>query len=349
MKTQIVTSTQDEETSDTQDTDAEEPDGVEGELLELVPGEVNEKELRLHLFDGTIICGQLSLQSLSVVTEFGPLTIPIERVLEINPGLDSYPQMLADLDRLVEQLGDADYNQRLEARRELRLLGVTIKHELNRFTDDGNVDRKKYLDELKQEIAKMEAEWEDAEEDEKPVPYIRGDSIRTPDFTVVGKLQQSQFEINSKYGVLSVNLHEVKKVDRQISGRQEIRKKVIVKGDHYIDGSTVSTGIKVNRGDVINISAMGSIVMTPWGANRTSSPDGSNSYGWYAAGTIEGGALCMKIGDNDVPSKVGSKRRIVASRSGVLRLGIGIPSGYSGGNYQYPGQYDVRIVVTPGS
>ncbi len=347
---------QDLERASIQDPESDQTEKQEGDttetntvLIELPQEQVNEKEIRFHMFDGMIITGQLSSEILTVSTEFGTLQIPIDKVLEVNPGLNSYPQLLSNLEQLVEQLGDVDYAKRQAARKQMALMGVTIKYELERFSDGGNAERKKHLEELKAEIARTEMELENFDDAETIKPFIRGDSVRTPDFTVVGKIEQSQFELKSKYGSLTLQLRDIQRIDRQRTGSQEIRRSVVVTGNHFIDSNTMTANIKVNKGDVVTVNASGSIVMTPWGSNRSSTPNGSSTYGWFIDGKIEGGALCAKIGDSGEPIKIGSRGRFTADRSGVLKFGVAMQAGYSGGNYQYPGQYDVKITVRSGT
>lgn len=339
-----------------EDQEQEEEDGTkkeseeeEQDLISVTKPEVQTKEMLLHLWDGTVIAGELSTAEITVSTDYGTLNIPVDKVVEATPGLDSYPQILTNLDTLVEQLGANDYNTRQKARKELAGMGLKIKHELDRFGDGGNAERKKHLDELKKELLRLEEEADDFEEEENPIrPFIRGDSLTTPTFTVVGKIQQEVFQVKSKYGLLTVKLQDVKKIDRPRAAGGEIRRSIVVTGGHFIQSNLKSSGIRVNKGDIITVSAEGSITMTPWGSNRTSTPDGSTSYGWYINNQIAGGALAAKIGDSGQPINVGSRKRFVAKKSGVLKFGIGMQAAYASGSYNFPGQYKVKVTVKAG-
>src|SRR4051794_19854376 len=47
------------------------------------------KHIRLHLLDGSVISGDLSVSQISVETAFGKLVVPIDRIRSFTPGLDS--------------------------------------------------------------------------------------------------------------------------------------------------------------------------------------------------------------------------------------------------------------------
>src|SRR5687767_10347418 len=53
------------------------------------------KHIRLHLLDGSVISGDLSVSEIEVETSFGKLVVPIDRIRSLKPGLDSYPKVLA--------------------------------------------------------------------------------------------------------------------------------------------------------------------------------------------------------------------------------------------------------------
>ncbi len=106
----------------------------------------------------------------------------------------------------------------------------------------------------------------------------------------------------------------------------------------------VDCGIRVKRGDKISVSADGQIIMTPWGTEMKSTPDGGPNFDWYIQDKIPGGALVAKIGGGEV-QKVGAKWTFVADRSGVLRFAVAMNDQYA--DQAFPGNYNVRIRVKP--
>ncbi len=124
-----------------------------------------------------------------------------------------------------------------------------------------------------------------------------------------------------------------------------MRKSVQVPGDNLVQRSFKNSGIKVEAGDKITLKADGSIIMSPWGGEQTSSPEGGANFGWYIPNQIYGGALVAKIGDKGAVFKVGSKHSFVAKSSGTLQFAVAMQHQYSQQGYSYPGNYNVRVTV----
>jgi hypothetical protein len=309
--------------------------------------ELDPRMVRLHLTDGSVVTGNLEVDSVTIETDFGMLTVPIAKILRFRPGLNSYSDMRANLDKMVEELGSDDYNTRQKAHRELTNLGLKIVDILPEYKDGGNAERKRHLEEIKTELREMsdnEDMMEERSYDDRP--WIDGDEIVTEAFTVVGKIQQAQFTLDSKYGALKVALNDVSFGDRPVVGRAAISKNITVAGTNMAPSNFKSCGIRVQAGDVVTVRAEGSLTMTPWGSNEISSPNGSTEYGWFENGAIEAGSLVARIGDSGKVFKVGAQKRFVCKTSGTLQLAVGMNPDYSNG-YNYPGEYKVRLKVEP--
>ena len=169
----------------------------------------------------------------------------------------------------------------------------------------------------------------------------------TTDFTVLGKVTPQEFTIASKYGPLNIALGDISKAERETAARESYRKNMSVGGDTLAQRGFKSSGIKVQAGDKIIVKAEGSIVMSPWGSNAHSGPDGMPNYGWYIPNQIPGGALCARIGDKGQPFKVGRNFTMIAKASGTLQFAIGIQGEYAGEGYQFPGEYKLKVRVDP--
>jgi hypothetical protein len=306
------------------------------------------KFIRLHLLDGSVISGDLSVSEIEVETSFGKLTVPIDRIRSLTPGLDSYPKVLEEIAGRIQALGSDDYKTREQAHKDLVGMGIKIQKELERFVNDENAEIKRHVGEI---LKEMEAQAEEAEElDEEETaaqPYIRLDTVVTTDFTVVGKVSPKQFEIASKYGPLNVALADVTRGERDSGAREAFRKSITVAGQNIAQRSFKTSGIRVRAGDKISVRAEGSIVMSPWGNNAASGPDGAPNYGWYTPNDIPGGALVARIGDKGQIFKVGRQSTFVAKNSGLLQFAVGIQPEYANEGYQYPGEYKVKLRVEP--
>ena len=272
-------------------------------------------------------------------TEFGSLEIPIEKLRSFYPGLDSFPERKRMIDTLVEQLGDRDYGVREEAHRKLREMGLQLRGQLLGFDDGGSAERNKHLTELRKELEEIIEDLEEDEEDPDSVQraLINGDQIDTPDFSVVGKIQQPTFQITSKYGQLTIRLEDIRFADRSFNQpRAEIRKSVAVSGGTFFQKTPKSTRVRVNKGDRITIRASGIVDWTNW--SNTSSPEGLQNQGSWNG--IACGALCARIGKSGEVIKIGAKESFVAKKDGVLYLAIAMKDNYANNDsYRWEGEF----------
>lgn len=311
------------------------------------PVQLGPKHIRLHLLDGSIITGDLSVSEITVDTAFGKLVVPVANIRSFAPGLDSYPKQIAELETLVNNLGSDDYKTREQSHKDLSAMGVKIQKELDRFANSENAEIKRHVGEILKEIEEQAEEAADDEETPAEQPWIRLDTIVTSDFTVVGKVSPKEFAIQSKYGPLNVQLADVRMAERETGVKESFRKNVVVDGANIAQRNFKSTGIRVQAGDKIVLKAEGSVVMSPWGSNAATGPDGGSNYGWYVPNQIPGGALVARIGEKGQIFKVGRQSTFTAKTSGVLQLAIGIQPEYANEGYNYPGQYSVKLRIDP--
>jgi len=109
----------------------------------------------------------------------------------------------------------------------------------------------------------------------------------------------------------------------------EFRKVIEVQGNNLVMRSPLNSGIKVNKGDKIEIEASGSVVMTPWGSDQVSGPEGSPNYGQYRPG-INGGALCMRYGASGQDELIGRGKKFTATKSGTIYFGVAMQQNFAG-------------------
>ncbi|MBI1901999.1 MAG: hypothetical protein HYS13_12925 [Planctomycetia bacterium] len=305
----------------------------------------DEGVIRMHLMEGSLVTGKLSVGEITVETDFGTLKIPVSSIVSFTPGLDSHPEQRKSIGRLILQLGANNVKDRDAAQKALTDMGRSIKAELERFTSDDDPERKKRVNEILQAFEEQDA---DASEEDHEAILIPQDSVTTPLFTVVGKISPQKFEMQTQFGSLEVALGDIRRADRETAAKPETRKSVDVTGNHLAGVNYMNTSVKVGRGDVIQITAEGSITMSPWGNNVQSTPEGSPQWQWYIQGKIPGGALCGRIGTSGEEFKVGSKLTMTAKKSGVLYLGFAMNAQFANQGYQFPGQYNVKIKVNAG-
>jgi hypothetical protein len=317
------------------------------EVPRKAPEPLGPKHIRLHLLDGSVISGDLSVSEVEVETSFGKLVVPIEKIRSFTPGLDSNPKQIAALEALINNLSSDDYKTREQAHKDLSAMGPKIQKELERFANSENAEIKRHVGEILKEFEEAADETNDDEDGPVAQPWVRLDTIVTTDFTLVGKVSPKEFTIQSKYGPLNVALADVQTATRDQGAKESLRKSVTVEGTNIAQRSFKSTGIRVEAGDKIILKADGNIIMSPWGSNAATGPDGAPNYGWYVPNQIPGGALVARIGDKGTVFKVGRQSTFTAKNSGVLQLAIGIQAEYANEGYNYPGQYNVKLRVEP--
>lgn len=301
------------------------------------------RAIRLHLMEGSVVSGRLSIDALTVETPFGRLDVPVANIVSFTPGLDSHPEERKRIARLIQQLGSNVAADRDVAQRSLTDMGHLIQSELARHTSDEDPERRTRVQKI---LAELEEADVDDEVDPAAVrPWIAQDTVETTLFTVVGKVSPQSFNVQTQFGPLTVAISDIRKGEREADQKPEIRKTFSVTGAHLVQLNLLNSGIRVNRGDKVSVTAEGKLVMSPWGNNSFSTPDGSEQFQWYVPNQIPGGALVARIGTAGKIFKVGSKNTFTATRSGQLQFGIAMNPQFSGNDYAYPGEYTVKVRV----
>lgn len=300
--------------------------------------------LRFRLLDGSIVSGTLALDSLEVKTAFGTLTVPIKAIRSFTPGLDSRPKVSEQIDKLVSQLGDMDAAKRDAAQSELLAMGTRVRRQLEQRANDDDPERRLRISKILEEMQELEEDDMMSSDSSSEIVLRKLDVVVTDEFTIAGDVNPKEFRIASQYGTLTVKLSDID--NAEIDGpdqSRDIREKVVVSGNNLTCIQYKQTGIQVRRGDSVNIKASGQIVLTPWGSNSVSGPDGAPNNGWYIQNDIPFGALTAKIGDDGPEFKVGSSSQFTAKKSGILYMGVAMQSNYA--RQGFPGQYEVRVSV----
>jgi hypothetical protein len=312
---------------------------------------VNPKRIRVFLMDGSVIAGELSVQSIDVQTEFGKLTVPVTKILSITPGLDSHTKLSGQIKKLIEGLGDDDYKTREQSHKDLLAMGPSVRDVVAGYIDDKNAERQRHASEIVKKFDEMqESDADDVDSDAgKSRKLVRYDVVETANFTIAGRISPSAFQVASKYGPLKVSLNDIRKTAREFVGKEAIVKKLTVAGQNLVLRGIKNSGIRISAGDTISVSATGQIVMSPWGSTSMTGPDGASNYGSFSEGgkVYYGGTLMARVGDSGPLEKVGSRHKWVAKKSGTLYFGVAVNPSYATTSYYYPGNYTLRIKVDP--
>jgi hypothetical protein len=285
----------------------------------------------------------LSIDAITVETPFGKLDVPVANIVSLTPGLDSHPEERKRIGRLIQQLGSNAAAERDAAQRSLSEMVIQIQSELARYVNDEDKERSGRVQKILAEL-----EETDVDEEIEPAaarPWIAQDTVETTLFTVVGKISPQTFSVQTQFGPLQVSISDIRRGERESDQKPEIRKSLVVNGTHLVQQPLMSSGIRLNRGEKVSVTAEGKLVMSPWGNNAFSTPDGSEQFQWFIPNQIPGGALIARIGASGKIFKVGSKNSFTASRSGMLYFGIAMNPQFASSDYNYPGEYNVKVRV----
>ncbi len=303
---------------------------------------VDPKMIRLHLMDGSVISGKLSVEDLELETQFGTLTVPVTELRSFTPGLVHHPELGKKVYDLIDALGANDFDEREKAQKELVKLGSSVRVELEKRRDDKDAERRTRIKTILDELETQQGD-EEGDAAAGGVPLIERDTVETSAFTAVGKILNKSFTVASLYGPLTVKLGDIRRGERDSTKKTEIRRSFSVEGTNLVQRGLKASDIRVERGDKVTITADGTVTMTPWGNNMVSTPDGGANFGWYVPNSIAGGSLVAAIGDAGSIFKVGSKSSFRAQRSGALRFGVAMQNEYS--NQNFPGRYNLKIRI----
>jgi hypothetical protein len=319
-------------------------DDGDSEMAEEAGEPVDPEIVRLSMMDGSLITGKLSIKELEVETPFGKLTVPISELKSFTPGLVSHPELAKQIHDLIDGLAAPQFDTREKSQRALMKMGVALRGELEKRRHDPDTERRARIKAI---LDEWDEQSEADDEDEKPAtPSMQErDQVETSEFTAVGRIVNPTLAITSLYGPLTVKLSDVRRGQRDVSRRADLRKTVGVDGSCLVTRVMKDTKVRLERGDRVTITAEGSIAMVPWGNGATSGPDGAGNYGWYIPQQIPSGALVGVIGSGESVFKLGSKSSFKAEKNGVLRLGIAMQTDYA--NQNFPGRYTVKIHVEP--
>jgi len=303
------------------------------------------RSIRLYLMDDSVITGLLSVADIEVETDFGKLTIPVDRIRSFRPGLASHPQLEKQVSELIDELGADQFDRREAAQRALLKLGPAVKEAVERHQDDTDNERRTRIKTI---LVEFDEQDEPGDEDDDAAArdqsvMIQRDTVETTEFTLVGRIVPKSFTVESPYGPLTVKLSDIRSGQRDVAQRETLRKSFAVDGAHMVFLGLKETNVRVERGDKVSILASGTLTMTPFGNRAFSTPDGAANFGWYVEGKIPGGALVARMGDSGPIFKVGSKHTFTAERAGTLHFGIALAGNHA--NQAFPGQYSVKVVV----
>ena len=299
-------------------------------------------ELRFKMMDGSALLGVINEKELKVRTQYGMLKIPVGDICSFTPGLDSKPMLSRRIATLIQRLGSENVDEREESQKTLASMGLPVRDEIRRVREDPNLERRGRIEKIL-EFFKGQKEALALEDPAcLPKAWVSEDVLVSESFTMRGDMTPKAFEITTRYGRMKLRLSEIDTVERVRSGVKGVDRRFRVTTEHIAQKNFTNTGILLDPGEEVCVTAGGLILMTPWGKDKVSTPEGSATYGWYDQNNqIHAGTLVARIGCDGKIFKIGTKKTFTVIKRGTLQFAIGMNPSYL--NYFYPGRYRIQV------
>lgn len=303
-------------------------------------------QLTVKLKNGDVVTGKTTLPKITVITAYGSLTIPIEKVSNLKLGIVSDHSkdgaVLPDLNKL-QTASETDAKAIYE-----RLIGygTPILSTVITFTQNPFYkisDNEKYTIEQLTDELYAKAGITSGQSVNDAVTFDGSNYLE-------GSVAFGDITIQAEYGNLTfrrdkIESLDISAIDEAVASPDGSFK---LKGNYHISGNDnnkgwLNTGVKVKSGDKFTITAVGKVVLKSL-SGGTFGPDG------YISGTKDAaytddmetkyGALVYKVGEYGQLKQAGSKYEGTANEEGTIYVAI-YETVYDKGN---TGSYNVKVV-----
>jgi hypothetical protein len=312
-------------------------------------------ELKLTLRDGNVVSGTSKIVSISLVTDYGKLDVPVKNVTSLDLGITTDKATSDKVVNLIKQIGNSAEQMRKTAYDELVKMDIKAVPAIQGFIYSQKYEASTYTDYTAESaLGELEAK------------YNMDDNVSTKDIVAIdyeysmgGIYTFDKIDLKTEYGTLSIPKEKIKHIDviySGDSGNGEMTFKLL--GTKHISSNTnggwLKTGIMIKSGQKLNITASGEITFASLSGSKYK-PDGTISGAVTAspAGDYEGdylggntyptyGNVVYKIGESSTQVlKAGAKFNSAVQESGMLYISI-YETVYNAAN---TGSYTVKISV----
>jgi hypothetical protein len=277
---------------------------------------------------------QLLQDKVELETRYGKMSVPVDEVRRIEFAFRLSAEDARRIEDAAQRLGDADFNRREKALKELIEIGASAVPTLTRLSKSKDAEVARRAQEALQQLRdKLPADR---------MHFAEEDTVHTLKFKMTGKLIGDRLKARSTYfkddEVLLSDLRSLRSLTHGGDSRLVI--------DAATHGSApnqwLETDVVVSGEDSLRITASGQVDLWP------QQPGGyvSQPSGYRQAQGRDGqfpGSLIGRIGETGKPFLIGDKYEARPSERGKLYLHIG-PSPWTNAS---TGSYDVNITVNP--
>jgi hypothetical protein len=309
-------------------------------------------ELKLTMRDGNVMSGTSKMASVSLVTDYGKLEIPIKNVTALDLGITTDKVTTDKVIVLVKQLANSNEEMRKNAYNELVKMDIKAIPAINDFIYSSKFEASTFSD-YTADGALLELQSK----------YNVTDGFSSKDvisidyeYSMGGKYEFAKIDLKTEYGTLSIPKEKIKHIDVMYHGDSENGELTfkLLATKHIssnTNGGWFKTGIMVKSGQKLIITASGEVTFAslsgskykPDGSIVGSATTGTESYeGDYNSGSTypSYGNVVYKIGDSSTQTlKAGAKFSGNVQSSGMLYISI-YETVYNAAN---TGSYTVKI------
>lgn len=299
-------------------------------------------DVSLYFYDGSVLYGTAKMKDITLTTSYGKLNVPLKDVGQIIFGLEEDESIASDINKNIQILANTTDEKIIQSASEsISKYGLKAVYYLENFMDKNPSANAENIQNLLSSILSEnnigEYSFTDA------VLLNNGDRMSgNIDFKVV--------EFSNPFLSTNIPVSKIKSMDVSYFDNANGAYSFLLKASKYImanqNGGWLNTGVKVKKGQTIEISARGEIVLASLD-NKKYTPDG-NVVGAEPVSneSVDGtyfnyGTLIFKIGNNGKNLRAGSNTRYIADADGIIYLTI-YETVYSDKN---TGTYQVKLSV----
>ncbi|MCX7727891.1 MAG: LecA/PA-IL family lectin [Bacteroidia bacterium] len=299
-------------------------------------------EVTIYSYDGSILYGTAKMKDIVLNTQYGKLNIPLKDVSQITFGLEKDESIASDINKNIQILANTNDEKSIRSASEnISKYGIKAIYHLEQYLNKNPSTHSDNIQNLMNEIlsANNISDYSFAD----AIIFSNGDKLS-------GNIDFKTIDFSNNFLSASIPVGKIKSMDVSYFESTDGSYSFVLKASKHImannNGGWLNTNIKVKKGQSIEISARGEIVLASLD-NKKYTPDG-NIVGQESVTNNETdpsyfnyGTLIFKIGNNGKNLKAGSNTKYIADADGVIYLTI-YETVYSDKN---TGSYQVKLSV----
>ncbi len=291
----------------------------------------NEVEIRLS--DGSRVRMLILQGSLEIETKYGKLVTPTSELRRLEFGIRIPAEVTKKIEDNIKRLGNDSYQEREKAVKELVGIGAPAYLPLYQAAKNKDAEVSRRANQALEEIRKKVPE--------NKLRVREDDLIQTAEFTIIGKILNPTIKAKSGiFGETQLHIADLRGI--RWMGQQAEAELTIDAAKYAVNASQwMDTGLELNEGDELTITASGQVDLLVNGQNVTG-PAGNAQWGQAPGSTHPPGALVGRVGQGGQPFLIGESFKGAAKGEGKLFLQIS-PSPWARHGNAVGGSYTVKI------